>query len=881
MNVKNRKCVYRLSIRSLWASRKRNMIAIIAIALTTLMFTSLFTVLMSLNASYQTYQFRQLGGYCHGSFKDVTDEQAERITTHPKVKQAGVRTVIGTISEGVFAKIPAEVSYMDENCTKWSYAEPTTGRMPVGENEITMDTGALALLGITPEIGTEVNLTYTLFNKEQFGDTLTDTFKLVGYWEYDDLMPVHYINISEEYADQIEVLAIASGMDDFRTDLSVMMAREFDIRGQMEQVDLDLGYTWEDRNAENNVRIGVNWAYTTEQMSSMFDMETLIAVAAFLVLVVLTGYLIIYNIFQISVAGDIRFYGLLKTIGVTPRQLRRIIRLQAVALCMIGIPIGILLGYGIGAFINPIVMESSTYGSSSSTMSMSPFIFIFAAAFSLATVLLSCWRPGRIASRVSPVEATHYTEHMESKKKTRRIRGAKIPQMAFANLGRNKSKTALVVISLSLSVVLLNILCTFVNGFDMEKYLSKSSCADFVVSSPEYFRYEHVDEYITQHQIKEIEDNTNQTVSGCGYMNKGGAFTWITETAYRSQRESYMSEDSLNNMISSMEHRGEYVKDGIQLEGLDESLMSKLVIYDGSLDDFSKKDGTSIAIVANVDDYGRIENPEIYPKVGEHITVTYVSDYYFIDSRTGELCDENTPQEYLDIAFDEKDVDYTVCALVGIPYSMSCRYYTIGGWSAVLPVDVLKTDSGQEVIPFVYLFDTPDEVAETDAENYLAELTADKLSPLTYESKATQRVSFEQFRNMFLMVGGLLCAVIAMIGILNYMNAIITGIFSRGREFAVLQAVGMTTGQLKKMLILEGIFYALGSVCSAGIVLLVLGRLIGNLMENMFWFFSYHVTVLPIVVTIPIFALMGCLVPMVIYNAMRKSTIVEQLRNVE
>ena len=58
----------------------------------------------------------------------------------------------------------------------------------------------------------------------------------------------------------------------------------------------------------------------------------MIAIAAFLLLVIFTGYLIIYNIFQISVAGDIRFYGLLKTIGTTPRQLKRIIRQQALLL---------------------------------------------------------------------------------------------------------------------------------------------------------------------------------------------------------------------------------------------------------------------------------------------------------------------------------------------------------------------------------------------------------------------------------------------------------------------------------------------------------------------------------------------------------------------
>ena len=54
--------------------------------------------------------------------------------------------------------------------------------------------------------------------------------------------------------------------------------------------------------------------------------------------------------------------------------------------------------------------------------------------------------------------------------------------MAYANLGRNIRKTVLVVISLSLSVVLLNILVTFTGGFDMEKYLAKQTCADFIVS---------------------------------------------------------------------------------------------------------------------------------------------------------------------------------------------------------------------------------------------------------------------------------------------------------------------------------------------------------------------------------------------------------------
>ena len=166
-------------------------------------------------------------------------------------------------------------------------------------------------------------------------------------------------------------------------------ASSVDIRGQMEQVDTDLGYTWESFEGENVVRIGVNWGYTTAQLSESMDAGTVLAIAAFLILVIFTGYLIIYNIFQISVTGDIRFYGLLKTIGVTPRQLRRIIRQQALLLCVAGIPLGMLLGYGVGALLTPVVMARTTFGAGITTISTSPLIFLFSALFALVTVQLS------------------------------------------------------------------------------------------------------------------------------------------------------------------------------------------------------------------------------------------------------------------------------------------------------------------------------------------------------------------------------------------------------------------------------------------------------------------------------------------------------------
>ena len=194
---------------------------------------------------------------------------------------------------------------MDENCTQWCYAAPATGRMPQSGKEISMDTAALSLLGVVPTVGARVELTWTVSDAENAYEK-TDTFTLVGWWEYDEISPVHYINVSEEYVRNAQTEATAAGMGMFHTDLNVMLSSAVNILGQMEQIDTDLGYTWDTPGAENNVRIGENWGYTSSRISDM-DMETVLALAAFIILIVFTGYLIIYNVFQISVTGDIRF----------------------------------------------------------------------------------------------------------------------------------------------------------------------------------------------------------------------------------------------------------------------------------------------------------------------------------------------------------------------------------------------------------------------------------------------------------------------------------------------------------------------------------------------------------------------------------------------
>lgn len=880
MNVKNKGCVRHISFNQLKAAKTRNAIAIFAIALTTLLFTSLFTLSMSINSSFEEYQFRQAGGYCHGTFKDVDEVKQQALASHRKVKEYGMRTVCGVIIEPPFAKIPAEISWMDDNCAKWSYISLKEGHMPTEKDEIIMDTAALEKLGIPAQLGAEITLTYTVGGKEGTESMeRTDTFRLAGFWEYDDLMPVHYINVSQDYLKEVEADHIASGGESFRSDMNVMLSSSVNIRGVMESIDTDLGYQWEIREADDCVRIGVNWGYSASELGSSIDPSVVISIAAFILLVIFTGYLIIYNIFRISVSNDIRFYGLLKTIGTTPRQLKRIIRYQALLLSCVGIPIGFLLGYGVGSVLTPLVMSTTMIGDIVK-VSASPAIFLFSGIFALVTVLLSCMRPGRMAAKISPVEAVRYTESNVGKKKSRAAReGASLPKMAFANLGRSRTKTALVLLSLSLAVILLNSVYAVTKGFDMEKYVSHSMTADFIIGTTDYFRFQAQSSStgLPEDAAAELENSIVHSLGGSGYCTGTLNKCYLTEERFLTTMR-WVPEDMAKEAVQYKPRREGLIECDILLEGLDEALFDKVTVVDGDITKLFDEDSHNIAIAVAVDDYGNVYGD--YPEVGTKIPVSYVSEFIYCDSRTGEPADENTPAECMEYCIlKSNDIEYTVCARISVPYGMGYRYSY--GVEAVLPKEIMERDSGLELFRLFYLMDTPDEAAEAEAEEFLADYTAGESSGLMYESKKTVREDFEGFRNMFMIVGGVLSFVVAMVGILNFFNAILTGILNRRREFAMLQSVGMTGRQLKQMLVYEGIFYAAGAVVISLFMSFALVPMAGKVMENMWWFFSFRFTLMPMLFIVPVFFVLGTVLPLAVYRFTAKKSIVERLRESE
>ena len=163
-------------------------------------------------------------------------------------------------------------------------------------------------------------------------------------------------------------------------------------------------------------------------------------------------------------------------------------------------------------------------------------------------------------------------------------------------------------------------------------------------------------------------------------------------------------------------------------------------------------------------------------------------------------------------------------------------------------------------------------------EEFLAEYTDGAGREYNYESRATYESEFSGFRNMFLLLGAVLSFVVGLVGIVNFVNAVITGIIARKRELAMLQSVGMTGRQLKAMLIWEGLFYALSSSLLTLILSSVLEVTLSEPLERIHWFFTGHFTLYPAIWSIPVFLLLGGLVPVIVYRSVAKHTIVERLR---
>lgn len=872
IRVKNGHAIRRISFGSLKAAGKRNLVAVLAIALTCLLFTGVLTVGLSLVNYMENQTMRQVGTSAHAGFKMITRAQYDKVAEDPEIEDISYNIYIGSAADEALAKLYTEVRYSEEKAARWGFCNPEEGRLPEAEDEIACDTAVLKALGIPAQLGQKVELTVNIDGQLQ-----EDTFTLCGFWESDPIVPAHEILVSRVWADryaptpETPYLAQKDGRHEAGYLSPTFYFRSsWDLEGQMTALKERCGFG-------ADVNEGINWAYQT----SSVDGQTIVFAGGMLLLIAAAGYLIIYNIFAISVSRDIHFYGLLKTVGTTGKQLRKIVYRQAFLLSAVAIPMGLLAGWLVGKFLMPVVMAGTSFAADASAaeVTANPLIFVGGLVLSLITVWISCLKPCRMASRISPVDAVRWNEagitqkrtpqkkmhrrkakagnaasvKTEMTKKTKRVTEG---MMAAANLKRSRSRTMVVVLSLTLSLTLLNSIITVVNGYDQEKYLDEQMPCDYVLTDAS------VTNYASYRNHESIPDELMELVRNLDGVEDAGR-TWGTDTFLqvsgsaeekvrqkldyvKTQRdETYWSMEA-----QRLEEGGQVI---CSLYGADDMVLEYVELLRGQLDLEKFRSGNYI-----------IAGPGIVlddPQASADTAYYDVGDQMEIHWRDGTTS------------------VYEVMAIGEMQRVMGTRSSFLLGVDLILPAsEYLKHVPSEGGLSLSV--DCSDDAVGEEAGRWL-EAYCENSTSTVYDSRETIAEEFESMNQMILRVGGALSAILALIAVLNFINAMVTSVFTRQRELAMLESVGMTRRQMLRMLMTEGcgqILMGILLAASAG-SLICMG--IGRFLETRTWFFTWHPVFWPLLISAPVLLVLAAAVPVLAFRSMEKASVVERLRAAE
>lgn len=823
----------RLAGRSLQA--RKNTVAVLSILLSALLFTSLSTIAISLQTAMQQSNMRTIGTSAHVGIKHVSWDEYERLSADAGIKDIGYSVIIGNALGESFYKTPTELRYGDAVYAELTFNAPDTGHLPQQKNELATSRIVLAAMGLPAELGTQLELSF-----ETDTSVFTDTFTLCGIWDGDALAYRQTMLLAKEYAEQ--AAPVIRGETDGSTppigtgylDLVMMLPSSWNIEKQA--LDLTSPYGLDER-------VSVNEAYAAATVT----LSSLLPIVAGIAVIFIAGYLLIYNVFYISIAQDIRFYGRLKTLGTTAKQLRTLVYRKALRLSLVGIPLGLLLGWPIGRLLLPFIVNIMTDDIRVVT-TINPLIFLVAILFSLITVFISCRKPAALAAKVSPIEALHYVERAGVKKKQRRSRHISLVMMAKNNLARSKKKLAVVTLSFALSIVLLNSVYTYVTSFDFDKFVADFSLTDFTVADATV-----INSYAPFNIASVSRDSITQAESLSGLEDIGSIYLWpsrqaLTESDLARLQALAASSDAvakdLGNYILRQEH-------GVNVYGLDDFPARYVQLLDGTLDMEKWKAGNGV----------------------------YVTPLRMLGD--GALCLYRPGDQIMVPLLDGTSKVYEVLAVVDLPKALETPLQVDMGLDYIFP----STELLGHMVPvdrsaMKTMFNVADEKLPA-AENWLKNYTANTDSSLDYFSKSVLRRSFDGMIHMYRLVGGVLCAILALIGILNFINSMATSILSRHKELAMLRSVGMTLRQLRRMLMLEGLGYsALGLLCS--LILSVAGSLtVVRSMGAELTYFTWHFTLLPVALCVIPLILITALVPLVCCDHMARQSVVERLRAAE
>ena len=781
MNILNK-----FTIKSLKLNKKRTIVTIIGIMLSTALICGVAGLVSSFQNSLIDWARTNDGNY-HVTFKNVASDKAQYVTENQKVKDYFISSSLGWANlEGskTTNKPYLHVLSYDKKALENYGVVLTDGRLPQNSNEIIITesvlTGARVLLKIgdtiTLNIGTrKSNDDYYLNDDalyteddESIVDTKEKTYTIVGFMQT--------LDVEKFYSPGYSALTY---MDETPSaiDISVL----YKSPKEYEKTTKDICKTL---NLDFDEDIYVNSDFLRFQgiMSDnmLYVLYTIAGVVIFIIVV--SSVFVIRNSFSISVAEKNRQYGMLSSVGATSKQIRKNVIFEGMVIGLIAIPLGILLGIVAIMILLKVVnyLLADMLSGLGFTYSINLLAVLISVAISIITIYLSCLIPARRAAKISPIESIRGNNDIKIKSK--KLRTSKLTKKLFGiggviaskNLKRSKKKYRTTVISLVISIFIFISLSSFLT--------LGTKTSQFYYMDFKFNVYVHsLSDANTQiyEKISKLENVDNSAYCYQSSLD-------IDNIKYASEfGKKFLENDPQPTEIAFMVYNNEYFKKYIKEIGLKESDYKTAVIL-LDYDTFYNEDGSK-----TVD--------RIYSlKSGDKVNV-----------KSGDKEKTLTISKFTDVK----------------PMGQEAVYYDHG--IIVVSEDYIKEVFKEDVnnsdyYHLSYLFIKSSKPQEL--ENTLNDLIKQGgdyygLTVFNYETYMKQEQRMLLVVKIFLY--GFI-TVITLIGVTNIFNTITTNMILRSKEFAMLKSVGMSSKEFNKMIRLESIMYGTKSLL-IGIPLGILG----------------------------------------------------------
>ena len=577
-----------------------------------------------------------------------------------------------------------------------------------------------------------------------------------------------------------------------------------------------------------------------------------VGVGGLLVMILISGYLFVYNTLYISVSKDIRYYGQLKTLGMTSVQLKRLVYLQALWNSCIGIPVGMALGAAVSAGLIPTALRLINPGMSGmKIVTVHPFIYVGAALFSSATVIAGCRKPAVITGECSPIEAVSYTGLTKGREKQKeRERGLK--DMARRNMFRDRKQAA--VILGSFFVVLTVFLCVnaVIRGNDAKNILNQIRSCDITVNNQTTL--EEKLPLITEERLDEI-----RAIEGVKEIRP------VTTAQMIVPYQEELLGPYYKRLYQSRYSPGDYEKD---IEEYKKDPRALNCIFDGRFVGISPEEFRKIN-----DTLGGNLDEEAFEKGETAIAVPFWAS---AEEAVGKKIRFFLP----DGQEPEKEHEITVAAtgessmdggnVIDDPSEYSGGYCPNLLVSNTLAKELMGDNILTEVVRIEY-----EKPYDKETEKAVKSVFRDE-KQISFDSKLTRYQEMKSSEQQVKVLGGGLGIILAVLAILNYINMMAAGVQNRAKEFATLESLGMTSGQIRKVLVQEGLGYGILSILLSMAVGLPLSYIVFQSVKvyNM----GYSLPVLYNLILFAVIIAVCVMVPPLIYQMTQKESVIERLR---